>query len=559
MGRRTGILLCLLAALASVPALAAPKGGVRGAEDAAIGVLLEDLDSLNTISSGHTKELGDLKAHVAALEEALKAALEAAKTDADKAREEDRKALEEARARLAALESRQVRAGRPLPWLIPMAELRVRMLYDRNRTDLSTARGDNDLYFQHRLRLGVTLEPRPGIQAVIVLQDAREWAEERTTSSNQHALDLFQGYLRFDDIGGTGMWVQAGRFQMTYGEGRQVAYGDWGAVGQAFDGLRLGWRKDRVMAVDAFATFVRDGFAPVFQGGWAQDPYGVFTGLHLSTDAVKWMDAELYGLYQDDGFADLVNKVGTVGARIAARPAKGLLLEGEAAVQFGRVTNRDLEARLQEATHLATAYALQLRYQSSIKTEPWVGAFFYSASGDANPWDKRDVAYRPVYPKNKGLLGNLSLFGWQGVWDVGPTLGLNPAKNLRIGLDWHVLVMSSNGGSFRGLDSQVARSSDALTPGATNRVFNVPSGGSRYLGHEMDLELTWKPVDVLSIGLGYSLFQPGAAAKRGQVLSVAERTQVVDGATVTVPYWKRDVAAGGNLAQRLWLEATLSL
>ena len=33
----------------------------------------------------------------------------------------------------------------------------------------------------------------------------------------------------------------------------------------------------------------------------------------------------------------------------------------------------------------------------------------------------------------------------------------------------------------------------------------------------------------------------------------------VNGAEVESPYWKREVSAGGNLAQRLWLEATLSL
>jgi hypothetical protein len=540
----------------AVPAVAKPKA--PPALDAAMNVLMEELDSVNAVNAAHTKEISDLKQHIADMDALLKKATEETRTLVAVEVEASRKALAAAESRLTTLESRQVYNGRKLPWLVPMLEVRLRPMYDKNRTDTDTGRGDSDLYYLQRIRLGLTVTPWKGVQGVLVLQDSREWGEEKSTTSNQHSLDLYQGYLLFDDIAGSGAWIQAGRFAMKYGANRQVSVKDFNNVGQAFDGVRIGWRRARVMAADAFVTFYRNGFAPVFQPQ-GQDRYSVFAGMYLSTDAVSWLDAELYGFYQDNGFVTQRESIGTIGARLVARPVKGLTLEGEAAVQVGRVTVRDESAVLRDASHLATAYFLQAKYTAPIKTDPWIGLFFYSASGDANPWDGSSVAYRPLFPSGKGNMGNMELFRWQGVWDIGPTVGLYPAANVRLSFDYHVYSMTTDGGNLQGFDAQMARASDPYPSALVNRTFNVPAGGSRFLGQEMDVELTWKPVDVLALGLGYSFFKAGAAALRGQVLSVGERTATVDGSEVTTPYWKRDYRMGNDMAHRVWIEATLSL
>jgi len=557
MGRLSStIILAAWTLVVAAPAVAKVK--VPPAQDAAMNVLMEELDAVNTVNAGNTQEIADLKKRIADMDALLKKASDdtlamvAANLDAS------HKALEAAEARLTSLESRQVYNGRTLPWLVPMLEIRLRPMYDKNRTDSNSGRGDSDLYYLQRIRLGLTLTPWKGVQGVLVLQDSREWGEEKSTTANQHSLDLYQGYLLFDDIQGSGAWVQAGRFTMKYGAGRQVALKDFNNVGQSFDGVRVGWRRAHVMAADGFVTIYRNGFAPVFQPQ-GQDHYAVFSGLYLSTDALSWLDAELYGFYQDNGFVAQKERIGTIGARLLVRPAKGLTLEAEAAVQVGRVTVRDENAVLKEASHLATAYFLQAKYSAPVKTDPWIGLFFYSASGDANPWDGKDVAFRPLFPAGKGNMGNMELFRWQGVWDIGPTVGLFPAANVRMSFDYHVYSLTSNGGSLAGFDAQASRASDPYATSLMNRVFNVPSGGSRFLGQEMDLELNYKPVDVLAIGLGYSFFKPGAATRRGQVLSVSERTETVNGADVTTPYWKREYRMGSDMAHRVWIEATLSL
>jgi len=537
--------------LGGVTAWAAPPAG--GESDP----WREEVGSLIDVTGLQAKEIEALKKRVADLEEQLRLSLEEIRQQ-QKLLQESRLENGTSRARLDAMEGRLTHQGRLLPWLIPSASLRVRMLYDRNRMDLDTGRGDNDLYLQHRLRLGVTLQPAPGVQGVFVLQDSRDWASERTTVSDQCNLDLYQGYLALEDLGGSGVRLVAGRFAMELGSGRQVSLRDFHNVGQAFDGVLLGWRRPKVLSADLFAAFVRDGWAPVFREGWGQDAYGVFTGLYLSTDALSWMDADLYGFYQDDGFQTETTRLGTVGARLAVRPLAGLRLEAEASVQFGRVTIRDLEARAVEASHLATAYAAEARYEFQARTRPWVALSFASASGDANPWDGRDVAYRPLFPEPTRFLGQLGLFTWQGVWDLGPSVGLSPVDGLRLSLAWHFFSLTSDGGLLAAFDTDTVRASDPRPPASMGRAFHVPAGGSRFLGHEGDLALQWKALPWLTLEANYALFLPGAAARRGEVLSIGERTAAGEGAAA-VPYWRREHRQGGDPAQRLLVGMLLSL
>ena len=71
-----------------------------------------------------------------------------------------------------------------------------------------------------------------------------------------------------------------------------------------------------------------------------------FSGIHLATDRpLKWLIS--YGFYLDDAFADITQKLGTVGGRVLLFPTDGLKLSVEAAAQFGRVTAWDADAVLQ--------------------------------------------------------------------------------------------------------------------------------------------------------------------------------------------------------------------
>src|SRR5690606_8677558 len=135
------------------------------------------------------------------------------------------------------------------------------------------------------------------------------------------------------------------------------------------------------------------------------------------------------------------------------RPVKGLYLEGEAAVQFGRVEVRDLAARRQNASHLAAMAHAQAHYRFDVRTAPSLGLFFSFATGDANPFNDRSRAYRPGFHSRHNVFGLLDMFTWQGVWDIGPSFRLAPHRDVSIELNYHVFSMSSNGGLVKAFNT----------------------------------------------------------------------------------------------------------
>lgn len=550
----SGVFACF--AVACLPCFALPAS----AQDAGLDVLLEELDALNAAKASQAKELKALKAQVRQIEERLKKNGRGAD---DGAQEMDRrlKAVEAelatANARVAELESQRSQAPRKGPTLVPSVEFRMRTVGETNRFDLDGRRGgDRDLYFQHRFRAGLTMQLRPDVQVVATLQDAREWAEERSSVSDEHAMDLFEAYLLLRDVGGSGLDIQAGRMRLAYGANRQVSARESNAVGQVFDGLRLSYRMPKVIQADVFATLVRTGIAPVFQPGRGQSPYSVFSGLYLRTDALSFMDIEAYALYLDDGFNDAVEKLGTAGVRLVARPVAGLSLEAEGALQFGRVEGRDLAADTVRASHLAAAVHASGAYRFAVRTHPALGVFFNFATGDANPFNDNSSAYRPTFQSRHNVFGLLDLFTWQGVWDIGPSFSIEPHPDLTLRLNYHALSLSSNGGFVKAFGTESAWRGDGAPVGQTYRHVSFPAGGSRFLGHELDLIVGWQATPWLRVGLEYGFFVPGERTTRAQVLSV---TQVTDpGTGVTRNAWQRDGWMGEGWAHRGYLEATVA-
>lgn len=495
------------------------KSRARISGDAAVlETLLEDQDSLNMVSAGHTKQIGEMKERINDLEERLKKAeaeTAAAKADAETAKS----GMETLDQEVSEVQERFVDGERALPKFIPHLEFRVRPEYTTNRKDLNSSAGDEDFYYTQRVRLGATLEPQAGIRGTIVIQDSRTWGEIPGAMLPVDHLGLYEGYILLTDLWTPGFEVQAGRFAMGFGAERQVGKFDWGNRGRSFDGVRIAYHKPRVIQIDAFAAVIKDART---EAGPNED----FYGLHLATDVLDFMDFELYGLYLHNDTAGASAKIGTIGARIEARPVAGLLLEAEAAVQFGKV-DADLATGIASIDHLATAYAVFASYAIPVTTAPTVGLVFHSASGDANPGDDRSVAYRPLFPTGHKFYGSMDLFQWQGVWEIGPLFSLNPVEAVTIKAVYHALFLSSNGGTLSNAFGGVA---------------TFPAESGRFLGHELDLLVRWAAMKWLTLETGYSLFSPGKVAK----------------AATTVDGDRNVTALGDDLAHWFYFQAKAS-
>lgn len=493
------------------------------ADAAVLETLLEDQDTLNTLTTAHTRQIKELEERIADLEKQLDR-MKGPVEEAAKVREEVaaiRAELDALKAREADLSQRfRTEDGRAdQAWFQPRFELRIRPEVHDNKTDLRNDAGDDDLFYLQRLRIGAVLKPLKNVRAVAVIQDSRMWGEEASTTSNEENLDLHEGFVEVRDIVTEGLGFQVGRMELAYGAERQVGPLGWSNVGRAFDGARVFYERPRLFQVDAFATIVKDQGR---KGGVNTD----FFGLYARSDYFSFLDLEAYGFFLYNDLPSAVEKIGTIGARVVARPVTGLTVEGEAAVQFGR-SRQAGQARLGTNDHIATAYFAQALYQVPVPTSPTVGLFFYSASGDADPTDGRNVAYRVLFPTAHGMLGYMDLFQWTGNLDAGPTIRVTPLPDVSLRLDYHLFFLSSNGGVL------------ANTLGGT-AVF--PADQGRFLGQELDFVARWRALDPLTLEAGYSFFKPGTVTGKAVVTRDDGRT----------------VALGRDLAHWFYFQGTLA-
>jgi polyhydroxyalkanoate synthesis regulator phasin len=494
------------------------KGGGKGQAGTKSRVdienLVENQDVLFELSAGHTKDIRALEQRIQQLEKKIaEAGVEG--ENLKKLSQE----LEETKQELENLKKQVKEANeqneRKLK-LEPRFELRVRPEFRQNMTDLNSDENDKDWQYLQRLRLGLALKATKDFTAVVVLQDSRLWGEEASTLPSNDEIKsktlVHEGYLQMDNIFLSGLGFQAGRMEMKFGAERQIGAVDWHNVGRAFDGLRVFYKKPKAFSVDAF-------FAMVADRGRESGPNTDLSGVYVSADFWKFLTFDVYGLYLYNEESFGTEHIGTVGLRAVGKPVKGLEIEGEGAWQFGKSL---LEKQQGTKEHVAAAYFAKVSYEF-LRTEnltPNLGVFFYSASGDANTKDSRNVAYRVLYPTTHQMLGFMDLFQWTGIVDFGPSVKVKFLKDFGFLLDYHAFFLSSDGGVLR----------DAF--GAEAVMF--PSDKGRFVGHEMDLVVSWKAHKYLSFETGYSFFKPGSVTKNAKRTSLSAASNAVTPATLAL-------------------------
>ncbi|HPV03943.1 MAG TPA: alginate export family protein [Myxococcota bacterium] len=446
----------------------------------------------------------------------------------------------------------------------PDIYLRIRPEWTRNLASLGkavespvigrTAGFDDDDCFSvsSRLQVGVTIDPAPGFRFKVLIQDSRRWGEEKDFRSNSNGtLDIFQAYMEFLDINKTGLNIRAGRSIMDLGSTIHVNSGSSGGTGQVFDGVWLNWFRKGVLTIDAFTTMVKTGIGPLLSDAVPED-WESFSGIHLATDRpLKWLDIEAYGFYLDDAFANITQKLGTVGGRVLLFPTDGLKLSVEAAAQFGRVTAWDADAVLQVKDHLAAVYLANASYQFlKARTQPKIGLFFLYASGDSTPWNGQSSAFKPVFGSTHNFLGYMDQLRPSGVWDIGLNFWMYPVKELTLNLDYHFFQQTGDGGFLQHFGTWAGN-------GSRNGVWTqdrgvlIPAGNSGFIGHELDLLAMWRPEEWLEVAWAYSVFFPGAALDGAVIRGVV-------GTEGDIASWKDQATLGGRTAHRMLVWATLS-
>jgi len=365
--------------------------------------------------------------------------------------------------------------------------LLIRPEYVDNVKDFDDARGDEDLFYRQRIRLGLTVRPLEWLRLRADLQNATLWGLETTGESDpQNRLGFYQAYLSLDVPFAPGLTLEGGRMALEYGAGRLIGADEFLHVPRFFDGAVARYTYAPYIRVDLFGSVLRERSTPIGQDR------NLF-GLYATTHALAGFTFDLYALYLQDGSPEQARDIVTIGARAAGEPLPGLTFDAEAAIQVGRA---DTTAR-EDVEHFATAYFVAVDYAIPVWGRPTLGAFFSSASGDGDPGDDRDVDFDPLFGSRHDYWGRLDLFSWTNLLDFGGRFRLTPVAGLGLLVEAHRFLAVEPRGSVPG-----------LWGGRT-----IPFEVDDALGTELDIVLGWRYDEHLAFEVGYVVFLPDEAVR----------------------------------------------
>lgn len=135
------------------------------------------------------------------------------------------------------------------PVLKLSGQVRTRMEYD----DKSFRSSYAPLFTDMRTRFGVSADVDSSVHAFIQLQDSRRFgalANDRpatSTNTDNKNVDLHQAWLAVDNFPIENLRLQAGRFELSFGNERVIGSGDWHNVSRAFEGINLSFKESNCL------------------------------------------------------------------------------------------------------------------------------------------------------------------------------------------------------------------------------------------------------------------------------------------------------------------------
>ncbi len=375
----------------------------------------------------------------------------------------------------------------------------------------------DDVYLLQRFRVGLAFKPTDWLKFYVQGQDAQEWGSDRPDipkamgAEGDDNFDLRQANIQ---IGPKSFNLTLGRQLLALGDERLVGIGDWNNFANNWDAVRLQIIQPK-FSVDLFAASIvniyRDSInlSDLFNGSEMHRDQ-VFAGIYASTSAVDFqvMDFYLFSLHQEvpnptapaitspATFTGLTGKrtdFVTLGTRIKGDPKKlnGWEYAGEFAFQLGEVADLELAAF---AVHAGAGYNFACAMKPRLFLE------YNYASGDSDPTDGDIETFQNLFPSNHKFYGYMDLFSWQNIHNPALTFRAQPTKQLTIEAAAHAFWLATTDDAWYRANG-VARVRP-LNPAARS--------ASSFVGSEIDLVATYKPVKFLTLLAGYSHFFAGS-------------------------------------------------
>lgn len=316
------------------------------------------------------------------------------------------------------------------------------------------------------------------IELFAQIQDARTLGEEAATIVNFKNLDLYQGFVKLNQILGQDLSFQVGRFEMDYGNTRLFSsLPGWNYFGQAFDGARIQYRNARFdLHSDWFATVIKSSSAAIRNPTSSAYPlsadegrgvYGTWNTLTFAPEA----KVDTFGYYEQD------RKQSTPGAWDVNRWTLGLNHQGKyldgllsSAVdvdgQFGTVGSQSVAAYLLSGQ----AYV----HPGDFK----VGGGFDMVSGTAPSNTTTNTSFDQGFGNNHAFYGFMDYFlniprNTQGLGlndAYLKTAWKNPDLPVEVALDLHHLMAN-----------QTARNGQSVFGQEADLTVTYTQGNNRYI------------------------------------------------------------------------------
>lgn len=389
-------------------------------------------------------------------------------------------------------------------------EIRPRYEVWNNFGANAVTRDHNDMVFM-RSRLNFDFDIADHVFSRIQIQDVRRWGDPASNASaltDAADISLREGFLELTDLAAGRFDVKIGRQAIIKGDERIFGDLDWHWLGRTHDAAIATWRQSENQKWDVIFIDVNDndntGLTASSKGGVDGDAF--LWGLYGSLKLRPFTRFQPYWIYQDDDSSTLSALVpqaaltGQAGRGDFQIHTYGLLVSGE----LGDRWRWDAEGNAQSGSLGASrlnAYLLhgKLGYDLRMSHIGRVSAAYDIYSGDQSRTDLKLGTYQPIFPSYYAHTGLLGRFGMKNLNQIQLAAGGRFVGDWNWRFDWRHFLLAS-------------RQDDLYAANGT-RFLATSAAGSRNVGDEYDLVLSWpwnKNVTFTTTG---SLFSPGQAVR----------------------------------------------
>lgn len=381
------------------------------------------------------------------------------------------------------------------PWAEAGIEIRFRNEW-RDNFDFQPP-DDADSFLGQRIRGHVLFKLREKLDFYLQGQDVWLYGAERDKIIHDLGTNLHQVYFDWTIAPANKVKLRVGRQEFNFGRQRLVGGFGWDNVSRSFDGFDLSF------GAASWTPHVFAGrLVEVRRRGGLRRPGNLHIGgaylAHAPTRAAG--QTEVYGLFLRDslrtsgelGLTPDTARILTGGFRRLYAPATGFRYEVENAWQFGeRGPDR----------HTSVMLVGNAGYVWDTPRKPLVQFEYAFARGDDDPTDGDSNEFHNLFPTNHIHYGYADLVGLRNLHNFRVTGAAQVRPKVRVEVDYHRFLLAAIRGPWKSAGGAVLGWD--------------PTGSSgRDIGQELDLTVRLPLKKRLSFLAGYSVFLPGAFAKR---------------------------------------------